>query len=145
MNYSTRDAFCKALFLVFVFLHIINAGDREMKKFLSAALGMLIGLINGTVGAGGGLVAVPLLKSGGLSTKDSHSTAVALLLPISAVSAATYLYAGHVTFSDAAPYLLPSVIGAGLGVVLMKFIPTGALKKIFAVFMLYAGVRLFLK
>ena len=116
-----------------------------MKKVFTALCGMLIGLINGTVGAGGGLVAVPLLKSGGLPTKDAHSTAVALLMPISAVSAVTYLYAGHVTFSDAAPYFLPSVLGAVAGVILMKYIPTGALKKIFAVFMIYAGVRLFLK
>ncbi len=104
-----------------------------------------MGLINGTVGAGGGLVAVPLLKSGGLSQKDSHSSAIAVLLPVSLVSSFSYLSAGHVTFSDALPYFLPSVAGAVLGTFLLSKIPTALLKKVFAIFMLYAGVRLFLR
>ena len=116
-----------------------------MKKFFSAVCGVIIGLINGTVGAGGGLVAVPLLKRSGLSTKESHATAVALLMPISAVSAALYLYSGQVTLQDAFPYFLPSAAGAVIGTLFMKHIPTGTLKKIFAVFMIYAGVRLFLR
>lgn len=116
-----------------------------LKKILTAFFGILVGIINGTVGAGGGLVAVPLLKSSGLSQKDSHSTAIAVLLPISIVSSLSYIGAGHVTLSDALPYLIPSVIGAIVGTFLLFKIPTALLKKIFALFMLYAGVRLFLR
>ncbi len=90
-------------------------------------------------------MAVPLIKSFDTPQKMSHSTAVAVLLPISAVSAISYLYKGHVTFSDAAPFILPSVIGAIAGVYLLGKIPTKWLKKIFSGFMIYAGVRLFLK
>ena len=117
----------------------------NLKKLFSALCGILIGLINGTVGAGGGLVAVPLLKKGGLEQKDAHSTAVAVLLPISLVSALLYMAAGHVTIADATPYFLPSAVGAIFGTIALKFIPTGWLKKIFAFFMIYAGVRLFLR
>ena len=116
-----------------------------MKKIFSAFFGILIGLINGTIGAGGGLIAVPMLKSGGLTQKESHSSAIAVLLPVSIVSAITYLSAGHVSLSDATPFILPSVGGAIMGTVLLHKIPTRLLKKIFAGFMIYAGVRLFLR
>lgn len=88
---------------------------------------------------------MPLLKAGGLSQKDAHSTAVAVLLPISLVSGISYMLSGHVTLSDATPYVLPSLLGAVIGTFALKLIPTGALKKIFAIFMIYAGVRLFLR
>ncbi len=116
-----------------------------MKKLICSLCGVLVGLINGTVGAGGGLVAVPLIKSFKTEQKLSHSTAVAVMLPISAVSAAGYLRAGHVTLQNAAPFIIPSVLGAVLGVYLLGKIPTKWLKKIFSVFMIYAGVRLLLK
>lgn len=116
-----------------------------MKKIISAFFGILIGLVNGTVGAGGGLFAVPMIKSRGTPLKESHSTAVAVLLPISLVSTLTYINAGHVGFSDASPFILPSVAGAALGTYLLTKIPTSLLKKIFAGFMIYAGVRLILR
>lgn len=116
-----------------------------MKKIISAFFGILIGLVNGTVGAGGGLFAVPMIKSRGTPLKESHSTAVAVLLPISLVSVLSYIRAGHVNFSDASPYIIPSVIGAVVGTYLLQKIPTALLKKIFAGFMLYAGVRLLLR
>lgn len=130
--------------LFVVFIHILF-WVIFLKKILTAFFGVLVGIINGTVGAGGGLVAVPLLKSGGLSQKESHSTAIAVLLPVSLMSGISYIYAGHVTLSDAVPYIIPSVIGAIVGTFLLYKIPTEWLKKIFALFMLYAGVRLFLR
>ena len=116
-----------------------------MKRIFSAFCGVLCGFINGTVGAGGGLVAVPMLQKSGLSQKKSHSTAVAVLLPVCIVSAISYVLAGNVTPSDAAPFFLPSSIGAVLGTLLLGKIKTNHLKKVFAIFMIYAGVRLFLK
>ena len=116
-----------------------------MKKIFSAVCGILVGIINGTVGAGGGLVAVPMLQKSGMPQKRAHSTAVAVLLPVCAVSAVGYLLSGNVSLSDATPYFLPSAVGAVLGTLLLGVIPTGHLKKVFAVFMIYAGVRLFLR
>ncbi len=116
-----------------------------MKKIVVGFFGTLVGIINGTVGAGGGLVAVPMLKKGGLSQKDAHSTAIAVLLPVSLSSGISYLGAGHVTFADALPFIIPSVVGAVAGTFILQKIPQNLLKKVFAVFMLYAGVRLFLR
>lgn len=43
-----------------------------MKKVLAAALGVGVGFLNGLFGAGGGMVAVPLLK--GLGVEDKRPT-----------------------------------------------------------------------
>ena len=61
------------------------------------------------------------------------------------MSAARYLAAGHVLFSDAAPFIIPSVFGALLGTFLLQKINGNILKKIFSLFMIYAGVRLILR
>lgn len=114
-----------------------------LKKIISSFFGILVGLINGTVGAGGGLIAVPLIGKFGVEQKVSHSTAVALLLPISAISAINYLRSGYVSFFDATPFILPAVLGAVAGVFLMGKIPTSWLKRVFAIFMIYSGGRLF--
>ena len=146
---TTTDIFCfvstiSSIVLLSQNLHILIS-VMFLKKLLTGFFGILVGIINGTVGAGGGLVAVPLLKSSGISQKESHSSAIAVLLPVCVTSALSYLYAGHVELSDATPYFIPSIIGAVVGTFLLDRISTELLKKVFALFMLYAGVRLFLR
>ena len=70
------------------------------RKYLTA--GALAGLINGFFGAGGGIVLTPLLLSWiGLESKKAFATSVFIILPISAVSAALYLWQGRVDFPAA--------------------------------------------
>ena len=50
--------------------------------------GAIIGFLNGFFGGGGGIVCVPLLqKVLNLSSKESHATAIAVIFPLSFVSA----------------------------------------------------------
>ena len=55
----------------------------KSKKILTALLGMAIGFINGLLGAGGGMLAVPLLKKYGFfalfSIFTSHETSHEIL------------------------------------------------------------------
>lgn len=115
------------------------------EKFLTAAAGLSIGLINGLLGAGGGMLAVPLLKKLGLEQKQAHANAVAVILPISILSAALYMVKGYVNLGDAMPYIPAGVAGALIGTYFLKKISPLWLKRIFGVFMVYAGVRLLLK
>ena len=117
----------------------------KSKKILTALLGMAIGFINGLLGAGGGMVAVPLLKKYGFSQKSAQQNAIAIILPITAVSAGIYLYKNYVNLSDSLSYLPTGFLGAIIATLLMKKISNKWLKRIFAFFMLYAGVRLLLK
>lgn len=107
--------------------------------------GFLVGAVNGLFGAGGGIVAVPMLRKFGVSDKSAHASSVALIFPLSVVSFLLYLFDGRVAFSDGLPYLLPGVGGAVLGTVLLSKIPAKWLHRVFGCFVIFAGVRMMLK
>lgn len=117
----------------------------KRKGLITAFAGLLIGLVNGLLGAGGGMIAVPLLRKMGLSQKESHVNAVAVILPICVLSATLYMLRGHVEFSDAFVYMPTGVLGAVIGTWLIKKISPLWLKRIFGGFIIYAGIRLLLK
>ena len=112
---------------------------------ITAVSGLTIGLINGLLGAGGGMIAVPLLKKAGFEQKQAHINAVAVILPISILSAILYLIKDYVNLKDAVIYMPTGVIGALIGTYLLKKISPVWLKRIFAIFMVYAGIRLLMK
>lgn len=115
------------------------------KTHLKVLLGISIGFINGLLGAGGGMIAVPLLKKCGLSQKQAQENAIAIILPITAISAGIYLFKDYVNLKDSFPYLPTGVLGALIGTFVLKKLSNKWLQKIFAAFMLYAGIRLLLR
>ena len=120
-------------------------GDNVKEKLKNIGGGVIIGVVNGLLCAGGGMLAVPLLKKSGLEQKEAHATSIAVILPLSVISAATYLLNGSVTLSDSIPYLLPGAIGAVIGAVLLGKISDKWLRRVFGVFMIWAGIRLLMR
>ena len=120
-------------------------GDNVKEKLKNIGGGVIIGVVNGLLGAGGGMLAVPLLKNSGIEQKEAHATSIAVILPLSVISAATYLLKGSVTLSDSIPYLLPGAIGAVIGAVLLGKISDKWLRRVFGVFMIWAGIRLLMR
>lgn len=114
----------------------------DKNKMLPLVLGGLIGAVNGLFGAGGGMLAVPLLKKMGFSQTDAHANAVAVILPITVASAILYLIKDYVNLADAFIYMPTGVLGSVIGTVILRKISPFYLKKIFGLFMLYAGFRL---
>lgn len=112
------------------------------KKWWGVLGGLGAGVINGLLGAGGGMVVVPLLSAMGVQGKKSHATALMVIVPLSAVSVVLYLVQGRVSIADALPWLPGSLLGAYLGSRLMPKIATGWLKLLFGGLMLWGGVRL---
>ena len=119
--------------------------EKKHKSLIMCIGGSVVGIVNGLLGAGGGMLAVPLLKRSGLTTKKSHSNAVGVILPLSIFSAILYLSSGRVKIMDAVPYIPGGLIGALIGTKLLKKIPANILKKLFAAFMIWAGIRLLIK
>ncbi|MBQ4154755.1 MAG: sulfite exporter TauE/SafE family protein [Clostridia bacterium] len=117
-----------------------------MKKRLlfikNSLIGMLVGGINAFFGAGGGIVCVPLLMKLGFERKTAHANAVAVILPITFISAVNYVLRGYVSISDSLIFIPGGVIGAFLGTWLMKKLPTNIIRRVFAGFMIWAGWRL---
>lgn len=107
--------------------------------------GIAIGFVNGLLGAGGGMIAVPLLKAQGLSQKEAHANAIAIIIPITVLSAILYLVNGYVTFKNAFIYMPTGLVGAVIGTYFLNKISPILLKRIFGALMIYAGIRLLLK
>ena len=118
----------------------------NLKKITFILGSFAIGLVNAMFGAGGGIFAVWLLK--GIypnDTKRAHASAVAVVLCVSIVTAVNYLTHGYVKLSDVIYFLPGGLIGALLGTVTLSKISPRLLKKIFGIFMLWAGWRLLIK
>ena len=115
------------------------------KKGVFCILGLLIGTLNGLFGAGGGIIAVPFLRKMGIEGHRAHASSVAIILPLSLVSFIFYLIDGRLSFDQGIPYILPGIIGAIIGPVLLRKIPSKLLRKIFAILIVYAGIRMVLR
>ena len=108
-------------------------------KFIIA--GLLAGLVNGFLGAGGGLVLVPFFISlCGMEEKKGLATSVAVIFGLSAVSAVVYL-------KDGLPEGLWACVlgGAAGGLIagrLMKRVPASLLRRAFALIMIYSSYRM---
>ena len=119
-----------------------------MKAFASPktlAGGLCAGLVNGLLGSGGGMIAVPTLEHAGLEPRRAHSGSLAVILPICFISASLYLSDGRVAISDALPYLPGGVIGAFIGAFIIRRISPVWLRRIFGGFALWAGLRLIMQ
>lgn len=113
-----------------------------IKKAINFLFGFVIGFINSLLGAGGGMIAVPLLRRSNLSQNEAHASAVAVIFPLTVISAVLYLYNGYVQISDSFPFIALGVVGAIVGAYALKKVPSKLLKRIFGIFMIYAGVRM---
>lgn len=107
-----------------------------------ALAGAAAGLVNGFFGGGGGMVLVPLLAGWcGLGQRKAFATSVAVILPLCALSAGVYLFREGVDLAAALPYLLGGLIGGFAGGRLFKRLNMVWLRRLFALLLLYGGVR----
>lgn len=116
--------------------------SHRQRKWIIPLGGICTGILNGLFGSGGGMVAVPFLRSGGLNEKKAHASSVAVLSALSAISTGIYLYRGSMDVPDALPYLPGAILGSLGGGWLMPRIPVKWLKRIFGLIMIYGGIRM---
>ena len=106
-------------------------------------LGFLAGLLNGLLGAGGGIILVrgadKILPREYQSSRDIFANALAVMLPISAVSAIAYVLRGSVHGLEFSPFILPAVIGGAGGGLLLSVIDTRLLRLIFSALVVWSG------
>lgn len=114
-----------------------------MKRTTGAALaGLGAGVLNGLLGAGGGMVLAPLLKATtNLEEETIFPCSVAILFPICIVS--LLFSAGWESFSLslALPYLLGSFLGGTAAGLWGKRIPTLWLHRVLGCLIVWGGIR----
>ena len=116
----------------------MRLSDRT--KALLAGIGA--GLANGFFGGGGGMVLVPLLSSWcGLGQRKAFATSVAIILPLCVLSSIIYLFRGGLELGAALPYLAGGLVGGFIGGKIFRRLNMGWLRRVFALFILYGGVR----
>ena len=117
----------------------------KSKKVFCIVAGALCGFLNGFFGAGGGTVAVPMLRRAGLSEKEAHATSVAVILAVTLVSAAFYIARGDVSLADSLGFAYTGVFGAVLGAHLLKKLSGPILRRIFGAIIVVASARMLLR
>lgn len=113
------------------------------KKKIMMVSGAIIGFINGLFGGGGGMIAVPIFeKILGYELKKSHATAIAMILPISIVTALVYLLGGTFNLGVGLWCGAGVIIGGAVGAMLLNKLNSSIVGKIFALVMLFSGIKL---
>lgn len=104
--------------------------------------GGIAGAVNGLLGAGGGMVLVPLLSAGGDLKEDQiFPASVGIILPLCLVSLTVTGLHTPLPWTDALPYLLGSIPGGLLAASLGNRIPTKWLHRALGLMILWGGTR----
>ncbi len=89
------------------------------------------------------MIAVPVLGNWlGYPQKEAHATAIAVIAPVCAVSAAAYVFGGYFDASVVIPAAIGNVAGGVLGAKLLSKLPVLWIKVVFAAVMFAAGIRM---
>lgn len=113
----------------------------KVKRVALVVAGLGVGAFNGLLGGGGGMITVPALRVlGGLSTKKAHATAIAVMLPLSVLSAVIYSVSGvynlRLGLASCGAVAVGGIVGAGL----LSRLRSNVLAMLFYTMMTAAGV-----
>ena len=114
--------------------------------FWLPVLGVLAGVVSGALGVGSGIILIPaLVLILGTTQKVAQGTALAVMVAMAAMGAVRYYLNQeiHLSLTTIAVLSVGAVIGAYFGSQLAFILPGAVLRKIFALFIVLVGVRMF--
>lgn len=119
---------------------------KKIKKLHIALFGAIIGVINGLLGGGGGMIVVPVLTNFfGFSQKEAQATALFVILPISIASSIIYITHNSINFSNSWPAILSIIVGGVGGALLLNKLDNKIVRIIFIGLILVSGVMMLIK
>lgn len=109
-------------------------------------VGLMAGIVSGSLGVGGGIIIVPsLVFILGFSQHQAQGTSLAFMLPpIGILAAYNYFKEGYVNIKVALILMLAFVIGGYLGSLFSVNIPARYLKKLFGGLLLIVAIKMIL-
>ncbi len=130
---------------------MIQLKTSRAKLWFAAIGGLAAGFINGLLGAGGGIVTVFVLRllladqPDTPDQKDIFANALAVMLPISAVSAVGYATRGALPLAGASYFVFPAIIGGVGGALLLDRIRTETASRLFSLIVIYSGLSMLIR
>lgn len=116
---------------------------HKIKYYL---LGFVAGILNGFFGAGGGLLVVPMLSSLNIEQKKAHATSIAIILPLSVISAVMYIIKGiRIDIIQLTIFTVLGLVGAVIGSYLLMKVKNQLIRRIFGIIMIVSAIRILLK
>ncbi len=117
-----------------------------MIKYIVLALSFVGGILSSLLGVGGGIIKVPImnliLK---LPIKVSAATSTYMIGITTAAGSIVYLIRGMVDYQIAAPLILGTYLGSGIGARMTTRIHSSIIKYIFVIIILYTAATISLK
>ena len=117
-----------------------------MKKNKILPIGLVVGFANGLFGAGGGTLLVPALqKFLKFETHKSHATALAVILPLSAISAGIYIWGIALDWKVVLLVSAGGICGGVIGAKLLNRLASWWLNILFGLFLAVGAIRMLFK
>ncbi len=111
------------------------------RRTLLIISGLIIGLTNGFLGGGGGvLCVVVLLCVLRFATKEAHATALFVILPVTLLSAVIYIIGGNADLKVTLLSALGVTLGGIVGASLLRKLKAPSVELIFAMILIFAGI-----
>lgn len=107
-------------------------------------IGLAAGMLSGLVGVGGGIIVVPALVFAlGFTQQQAQGTSLGLLLlPIGIFAVINYYKQGYVDIRVVLIMSVAFILGAYLGSKFALSLPEEKVKKIFAIVLFWAGIKM---
>ena len=108
------------------------------------ACAVAAGVVNGLLGAGGGIILVFALSRFGKNAfpdkRDIYANALVVTLALTLISTLLYIRSGNAPPADLSQFVLPAAVGGLVGGLLLGRISSDALGRIFAWLLVVSGV-----
>ncbi len=111
--------------------------------------GLAAGVVNGLLGAGGGIITVfalgKIYKERMSDKNDVFAHALCVMLPLSLLSCVIYFTRGSFSTEGFGAFVLPAVLGGAVGGALLDKLRADMLRRLFSALVIISGILLIVR
>ncbi|MEZ4906323.1 MAG: sulfite exporter TauE/SafE family protein [Saprospiraceae bacterium] len=139
LDFFILISFIMMLYMLRIKDHMLEDTDKELNVIYAIIVGITTGFISGIIGAGGGVIMIPLFLSVfKLKVKVAIGTSLAIVFLGSIFGAAGKILSGQVEYLMAVPIVVGSLITAQIGAKVNKITPPQMIKKLLIAVLIFS-------